>query len=146
MEASNSAFLFADDSLESRSSASSAFDSVVSLELSFQDCSHLQKVEDCGALHLEADRICKDLLPEKEEGNVEFKYKLVRVNEDRLEHLVTQMNYRLTEGNGKAFYFVGVEDNGVAKGLPDNLLAETIRTLLKMTKKLNCELFIDFIK
>ncbi len=31
---------------------------------------------------------------------------------ERLEHLITQMKWRLGEGLGEAIYEVGVEDNG----------------------------------
>lgn len=38
------------------------------------------------------------LPPELEEGNVEYKLKLVRPSCSRFEHLVTQMKWRLREG------------------------------------------------
>ena len=41
----------------------------------------------------------KCLPPECEEGNVEYKLKLINPSESRFEHLVTQMKWRLREGN-----------------------------------------------
>ncbi|KAM7287645.1 hypothetical protein ISCGN_031336 [Ixodes scapularis] len=38
------------------------------------------------------------LPPEAAEGNVEYKLKLVSPSQSRLEHLVTQMKWRLREG------------------------------------------------
>lgn len=49
------------------------------------------------------------LPPEEEEGNVEYKLKLVAPSESRLQHLVTQLKWRLREGSGEAFYEIGVE-------------------------------------
>ena len=49
---------------------------------------------------------------ESEEGNIEYKWKLVGKKPERLRNLTTQMNYRLMEGRGEAIYELGVEDNG----------------------------------
>lgn len=38
------------------------------------------------------------LPPEQEQGNVEYKLKLINPSPNRLEHLVTQMKWRLEEG------------------------------------------------
>ena len=43
------------------------------------------------------------LPPECEQGNVEYKLKLVNPSPSRLEHLITQMKWRLEEG--MSFYF-----------------------------------------
>ncbi len=40
------------------------------------------------------------LPPEPQTGNVEYKLKLVNPSDQRLEHLVTQMKWRLREGQG----------------------------------------------
>jgi GTPase len=41
------------------------------------------------------------LPPEPQQGNIEYKLKLVNPSSHRLEHLVTQMKWRLREGQGK---------------------------------------------
>lgn len=43
--------------------------------------------------------IPESLPPEAAEGNVEYKLKLVNPSSSRFEHLVTQMKWRLREGN-----------------------------------------------
>ena len=53
---------------------------------------------------------------EDDEGNVEYKWKLIDPSEERFEKLVTQMKFRLAEGTGEAFYEVGVEDTGFPRG------------------------------
>ncbi|CAF3036359.1 unnamed protein product [Rotaria sp. Silwood2] len=52
--------------------------------------------------------ILTGLPPEPQEGNIEYKLKLVDPNPFRLEHLITQMNWRLQEGQGEALYEIGV--------------------------------------
>ena len=49
------------------------------------------------------------LPPEPEQGNVEYKLKLINPSSERFEHLVTQMKWRLREGHGEAVYQIGKE-------------------------------------
>ncbi|XP_060068959.1 GTP-binding protein 2-like [Ylistrum balloti] len=76
------------------------------------------------------------LPPEVEEGNIEYKLKLVNPSDFRLEHLVTQMKWRLEEGHGEAIYEIGVEDNGMLVGLTDVELEASVRTLNRMADRL----------
>lgn len=46
------------------------------------------------------------------EGNIEYKLKLVSPTSERLEHLVTQLKWRIAEGGGEAIYEIGVGDDG----------------------------------
>ena len=64
-----------------------------------------------------------------------FQLKLVNPSPSRFEHLVTQMKWRLQEGEGEAIYEIGVEDNGVLAGLPKPELESSVNTLKKMAKK-----------
>jgi len=50
------------------------------------------------------------------EGNIEYKLKLVSPTPERLEHLVTQLKWRLAEGGGEAIYEIGVGDDGSLVG------------------------------
>lgn len=76
---------------------------------------------------------------EIEEGNIEYKLKLVDPTPERLEHLTSQLKWRLTEGQGEALYELGVEDSGFPRGLPAEELAKSITTLEKMAKALEAE-------
>lgn len=82
------------------------------------------------------------LPPEEEEGNVEYKLKLVNPSPSRLEHLVTQMKWRLEEGNGEAIYEIGVEDNGILTGLTSADLQASLATLEKMANRLGASLTV----
>ncbi|KAJ1547403.1 GTP binding protein [Nowakowskiella sp. JEL0078] len=83
--------------------------------------------------------------PEIEEGNVEYKFKLVDPPDERIEHLVTQMNWRLAEGHGEALYEIGVSDNGELTGLSKEDLDSTIFTLKKMAVVIGAEVMINRI-
>ncbi len=49
---------------------------------------------------------------EIEEGNIEYKRYLHNLTESRLNQLAAQMNWRINEGNGICYYYLGVCDNG----------------------------------
>lgn len=66
---------------------------------------------------------------ENDEENVEYKFKLIDIRRDKLERLITQMNFRLSEGNGTCYYILGVLDNGTPLGLPKNELIETLKVI-----------------
>lgn len=80
-----------------------------------------------------------DLLPEDDEGAIEYKWRLVNPSPDRFIQLVTQLNFRLSEGNGEAIYELGVEDNGRKKGLSAVNLAASLDTLTRMAHELGAE-------
>ncbi len=58
-----------------------------------------------------------------------FQFKLVNPSATRIEHLVTQMKWRLREGAGEAIYEIGVEDNGTLAGLKKDELDCSLRTI-----------------
>lgn len=100
---------------------------------------NFKSISKCSALTLADDLVF--LGQEIEEGNIEYKLKLVDPTPERLEHLTTQMKWRLSEGHGEAFYEIGVEDDGYPRGLSDQELEKSIETLTKMAKALNAEIF-----
>lgn len=53
----------------------------------------------------------------------------------RFEHLATQMKWRLQEGRGEAVYQIGVEDNGMLVGLPEEDMRASLKTLRRMAEK-----------
>lgn len=70
-----------------------------------------------------------------EVGNIEYKLKLLNPTPSRFEHLVTQMKWRLQEGQGEAIYEIGVADNGFLRGLSDREMDDSITTLKKMADR-----------
>jgi GTPase len=68
------------------------------------------------------------LEPEVEEGNIEYKRYLSDLNEQRLEEYISQMIWRVREGNGEAIYYLGVEDNGTFYNWTENEKKQTLNT------------------
>nr|VZI29363.1 unnamed protein product [Spirometra erinaceieuropaei] len=80
------------------------------------------------------------LPPEVEEGNIEYKLKLVNPSQNRFEHLITQMKWRLDEGGGQAIYRLGVDDNGAVSGLTVTEMAASLSTIYRMARRLGASL------
>ena len=70
-----------------------------------------------------------------EEGNIEYKLKLLNPTASRFEHLVTQMKWRLQEGHGEAIYEIGVADSGALRGLSTGDMEDSLNTLKKMAER-----------
>eukprot|EP00892_Ulva_mutabilis_P004085 jgi/Ulvmu1/2048/UM120_0044.1 len=73
---------------------------------------------------------------EVEEGNCEYKLRLRDPSCARLEQLITQMKFRMSEGSGECFYYVGVEDGGYPRGLSDNDMRLSLNNLHYMAEAL----------
>lgn len=82
--------------------------------------------------------------PEPQTGPVEYKLKLVNIDQDKLEKLTTQMQWRLHEGKGFAKYFLGLGDDGSAIGLNKSLMIESQDNLYKMVNNLHsdCNIYL----
>ncbi|KAG9261157.1 GTP-binding protein 2b [Astyanax mexicanus] len=80
------------------------------------------------------------LPPEAEEGNIEYKLKLVNPTQYRFEHLATQLKWRLQEGRGEAVYQIGVEDNGLMVGLTEEDMKASLKTLRRMAEKVGADI------
>ena len=72
-----------------------------------------------------------NLTPEKDDGNIEYKLSLCDIDDNIINKRITQMKYRLYEGNGEALYFIGVMDDGSLLGLSE----EEYNAFLKGQKK-----------
>ena len=79
------------------------------------------------------------LRPEEHEGNVEYKLKL-EPSPHRVPNLVTQLHFRLAEGEGECVYVIGVEDNGYPCGLPDNELSQSLRVLSALADRVGASI------
>ena len=66
------------------------------------------------------------LKPENEDGNIEYKLKLLDINSNRKENLITQMRRRCIDGNGECIYILGVEDDGTMTGITQKEYEETL--------------------
>ena len=76
---------------------------------------------------------------EDDAGDCEYKWRLVGITSTRFEHLVTQMNFRISEGQGKCLYEIGVHDDGTAKGLDDADFEESVGVVKRMAGVLSLD-------
>ena len=70
-------------------------------------------------------------------GNIEYKLKLTKTNNTRIEELVTQMKFRLQEGAGICYYKIGLEDNGNPLGISEDDLKVSLDVLEEISERLN---------
>ena len=74
------------------------------------------------------------MLPQEiEEGNKEYKRFFKDIKKDRFIELATQMNWRLNEGNGCAYYYIGVNDD---VSIYNKLSSKQIKYSMNILKKL----------
>lgn len=88
------------------------------------------------------DELPASFPPEPQVGNIEYKLKIVNPSKQRFEHLVTQMKWRLREGQGEAIYEIGIEDNGNLVGVSNVDLQSSLNTLRKMAVKLGASIHV----
>ena len=82
----------------------------------------------------------KTYCAESNDGNIEYKYKLVNLDEETKAKRITQMKYRINEGNGEAFYYIGIMDNGTPKGIIESEYKESQSNLNYLALKLDCSI------
>ena len=82
------------------------------------------------------------LVPEADDGNVEYKLQLLNPSPARFARLVTQMKWRLLEGGGQAYYELGVADSGDLIGLPREELEQSLETLEMMAGEIGASVIV----
>jgi len=85
-------------------------------------------------------RKAKSLKKERDDGYIEYKWKLVNIERNRLIRLITQMNYRLNEGEGKSMYAIGFADDGCSLGITHFEMKLTLRNIVSAAKELEAEI------
>lgn len=79
------------------------------------------------------------LTAEDDEGDVEYKWRLTGISAPRFQHLVTQMQFRVSEGRGQCLYELGVSDDGTPRGLTKKDFEESVQTIQRMAAQLQLE-------
>jgi hypothetical protein len=75
-------------------------------------------------------------------GNIEYKRFIKFTSEKKKSSLISQLKFRLKEGNGICFYNIGVEDNGDIYNISDDNYNETILNLKFMCDQINAEILL----
>lgn len=79
---------------------------------------------------------------EKDWGDREYKLRLIELTEIRRKELITQMLYRLAEGKGKAFYMIGISDDGYPIGITKEHMDESIGNLESMAAEIGAKIAV----
>jgi len=82
------------------------------------------------------------LVPELQQGNVEYKLKLISPSPARFARLVTQLKWRLLEGGGQSYYELGVTDDGLLIGLSRAHLEQSLETLEMMAGEIGASVIV----
>lgn len=83
---------------------------------------------------------------ENDNGDTEYKLKLINISDDKKFKLASQMKYRIDQGNGISYYIIGVSDSGKLIGITINEFIETWQNLYNVSKKLGYEFRLYAIK
>ena len=80
------------------------------------------------------------LKPEVEWGNIEYKRFFKDMNKRKLFSLTAQMNWRLNEGDGICYYYIGVNDDGSIHNISKNEFNFSLKILKKMALECNAKI------
>jgi len=81
-------------------------------------------------------KTARKIKEENDEGNIEYKWKICDFQDlSRKEKLISQMRYRLNEGDGKAIYNIGYTDNGNPTGIVYTKLMESLMNFQDICNK-----------
>ena len=86
------------------------------------------------------NRVFRKQPPEINEGNREYKRYLIQTEKKKLDKRATQMLFRLIEGEGKALYLLGIEDNGDVRGLTKDELVLTLNNIKLIAKSIDADI------
>ena len=74
-------------------------------------------------------------------GNREYKYKITNIDSLKKDKRATQCLFRLYEGNGKAIYFIGIDDDGNIKGLYLNDMLVSLRNIKTIVEIIDATIY-----
>ena len=77
---------------------------------------------------------------EDNQGCIEYKRFIKFHNDRRYNSLLSQLKYRLLEGNGVCYYIIGVEDNGDIINITDEDYKESVKNLTLMCSQNRCKI------
>ena len=80
---------------------------------------------------------------EPPKGNIEYKRNLEKFTRVKFEKYSTQLKYRIIEGNGKAIYIIGINDNGNVFGISKETIPDTINLVNRISY--NIDSYINYI-
>ena len=88
----------------------------------------------------------EEFIKEDDEGDTEYKLKFAGPSDDTIIKRTTQMKFRIEEGQGYAFYVIGVQDNGYPLGIFNLEMQESLKVVYIMAKNVNASVDFVFVK
>ena len=82
--------------------------------LAYENSTSFPKRSHCHTVTMET---LKSFPAESDNGNTEYKLHLKNPDAQKFDRLVTQLQHRMTEGDGECIYEIGVMDDGSLQGL-----------------------------
>ena len=84
----------------------------------------------------------KILDEEDDNGNIEYKRFILLDNELKKNQLLTQLKWRLLEGDGEATYYLGIDDDGSCSNVSKEILNDSFANLLILIKEANATVIL----
>jgi len=78
----------------------------------------------------------ENLEHEADDGNIEYKIQIINLNDKRFNKLATQMKWRISEGKGNCFYYIGITNEGIARGISNTYIKKSIENLFSISNYL----------
>ena len=88
----------------------------------------------------------ENLSHENDEGNIEYKIHILDLDDKRFHKLATQMKWRISEGKGNCYYYIGITDEGSARGISFSSMKKSIENLIKIAEYLRYNYEIVYYK
>ena len=76
---------------------------------------------------------------ENDLGPIEYKERLQSMTDTKIKKYATQMKFRLIEGDGIAYYLIGVKDNGIIVGVNNKYHKLYAKLIGKICREINCK-------
>lgn len=77
---------------------------------------------------------------EDDYGNIEYKRQIILTSTSKIHHYISQIKYRVTEGNGTAYYLIGINDDGTISNVSSDILNLSLTNFKKLVNALNYEI------
>ena len=91
--------------------------------------------------------LLEDQLPSEDDlGNIEYKIHIINLTHKRFHKLVTQMSWRINEGVGFCYYYIGIPDDGSPRGISKKCMEESLSNLVKICKYLKYDYELEYLK
>jgi len=77
---------------------------------------------------------------ESDMDDMEYKYELVGLTQERIARLEGQIRWRLNRGGGECFYVIGITNEGILRGITREHYDESVANLRSITASMNADL------